>query len=239
MSTLSSDLIKRSRKPVWFAIAFLLLFIVLMIGSFSYSYSQTALDNKRITLIADLNLLSQQLSTTTLKAVKNGNDSFSELERQRRAFKDKFKLLQQLNEGSSITKNDVLDGLRLSWTSYAENLEYILKFKSAINNTHTFAETVYITLPKIQRTAEQVVLRMEKERSSMEQLNIAISQLILLQKLQNNLLLMLEGKNDVANLIQGFVKNTISFDEKLKDLLGGNREKKLSAVDNKAIRFTY
>jgi twitching motility protein PilJ len=237
MSTLSSDLIKRSRKPVWVSIAFLLLFIVLMVGSFSYSYSQTALDNKRITLIADLNLLSQQLSTTTLKAVKNGNDSFSELERQKRAFKDKFKRLRQLNDDSSMAKTDVLDGLRLSWVSYEENLEYILKFKSAINDTHTYAETVYVTLPKIQRTAEQVVLRMEKEKSETKQLNMAISQLILLQKLQNNLLLMLEGKNDVKNLIQGFVKNIMSFDEKLKDLLGGNREKKLNAVDNNAIRF--
>jgi len=237
MSTLSSALIKRSRKPVWLAIAFLLLFIVLMVGSFSYSYSQTALDNKRITLIADLNLLSQQLNTTTLKAVKGGNDSFAELERQRRAFKDKFKRLRQLNESSSITKNDALDGLRLSWASYEENLEYILKFKSAINDTHTFAKTVYVTLPEIQRTAEQVVLRMEEEKSDTKQLNIAISQLILLQKLQNNLLLMLEGKNEVANLIQGFVRNTMSFDEKLKDLLGGSREKKLNAVDSKAIRF--
>ncbi len=237
MSTLSSDLIKRSRKPVWVAIAFLLLFIVLMIGSFSYSYSQTALDNKRITLIADLNLLSQQLSTTTLKAVKSGNDSFVELERQKRAFKDKFKLLLQLNEASSITRGDVLDGLRLSWASYEDNLEYILKFKSAINDTHTYAKTVYITLPEIQRTAEQVVLRMEHEKSETKKLNIAISQLILLQKLQNNLLLMLERKNDVENLIEGFVKNIMSFDAKLKDLLGGNREKKLNAVDNKAIRF--
>ena len=237
MSTLSSDLIKRSHKPVWVAIAFLLLFIVLMIGSFSYSYSQTALDNKRITLIADLNLLSQQLSTTTLKAVKSGNDSFSALERQRRAFKDKFKLLRQLNEDSSIAKNDALDGLRLSWVSYEDNLEYILKFKSAINDTHTYAETVYVALPKIQRTAEQVILRMEKEKSETKQLNIAISQLILLQKLQNNLLLMLEGKNDVENLIEGFVKNIMRFDAKLKDLLGGSREKKLNAVDNNTIRF--
>ena len=237
MSTLSSDLIKRSHKPVWVAIAFLLLFIVLMIGSFSYSYSQTALDNKRITLIADLNLLSQQLSTTTLKAVKSGNDSFSELEQQKRAFKDKFKLLRQLNEDSSIAKNDALDGLRLSWVSYEDNLEYILKFKSAINDTHTYAETVYVALPKIQRTAEQVILRMEKEKSETKQLNIAISQLILLQKIQNNLLLMLEGKNDVENLIEGFVKNIMRFDAKLKDLLGGSREKKLNAVDNNAIRF--
>lgn len=237
MSTLSSYLIKRSRKPIWIAIAFLLLFTILMIVSFSYSYSQAALDKKRITLIADLNLLSQQLSTTTLTAVKSGKGSFDELERQKRDFKDKFKALRQLNQNASIVESDALDGLRLSWTSYEENLEYILKFKSAINNTHKFAETVYVTLPNIQRTAEQVVLRMEKENSTTKQLNIAISQLILLQKLQNDLLLMLEGRNEVESIIQGFVKNTMAFDEKLKGLLGGSRKQQLNAVEHKEIRF--
>lgn len=237
MSTLSSYLTKRSHKPIWVAIVFLLIFTTLMIVSFSYSYSQAALDKKRITLIADLNLLSQQLSTTTLTAVKSGNGSFAELERQKREFKDKFKALQQLNQSASIMETDSLDGLRLSWVSYEENLEYILRFKSAINNTHTFAETVYVTLPKIQRTAEQVVLRMEKEKSTTTQLNIAISELILLQKLQNDLLLMLEGRNDVESIIQGFVKNTMTFDEKLKALLGGSRKQKVNAVNNKAIRF--
>lgn len=237
MSSFSSPS-KVSRKPVWGAILLLLVFGALTIISFGYSYSQAALDKNRITLISDLTLLSQQLGTTTLTTVKTNTGSFDTLEKQRNEFKEKLHLLQSLEKNNSFTvASGSLDSLRLKWQSYNEQLEHIIRFKSAITNTHAFAQTVYVTLPGLRNVAEQVVLRMEKEGSDAKQLHLAIHQLILLHKLENNLLLMLEGRNDVKNIIESFAKNTTKFDERLKWLLTGNRYKNFIAVENSKVRF--
>lgn len=227
-----------NRKPVWISLFFLLLFVALMIASFTYSYRQSSADKSRITLAADLTLLSQQLMTSTISTVKSNTGSFEQIAEQKSAFEKKFKALEIAEEHAGFAlNNDSLDELRITWKAYANLLEEILSHKDAVNKTHAYAETVYDTLPALQVAAEQVVLRLEQEHDSVEQLNIAISQLIILQKLQNSLLLMLEGRNDVHAVIQEFTQNTVRLDNQLDRLLRGDKKKNLKAVSNPGARF--
>ncbi len=236
MSTRIPSSISVNRKPVWVSLFLLLLFVTLMIGSFSYSYRQSSADKNRITLAGDLRLLSQQLMTSTISTVKSDTGSFEQIYTQKNEFDKKFKALEseEMQYSFGLT-SDNIDDVRVSWASYSELLEHILKYKDAVNKTHAYAETVYETLPVLQIAAEQVVLRLEQENDNVEQLNIAISQLILLQKLQNSLLLMLEGRNDVQMVIKEFTQNTVKLDNKLDLLLRGNNT--LKAVSNPGARF--
>lgn len=226
-----------NRKSVWITLALLLLFLALMITSFTYSTRQSSEDKKRITLVADLTLLSQQLRTSTISAIKSNTGSFLQIESQKNEFQRKLQLL--LAEGSKNfgIRHDSLDDVRLNWESYVGLLNNILKHKEAVNRTYTYAETVYEMLPILQVAAEQVVLRLEEKNDGVEQLNVAISQLILLQKLQNSLLLMLEGRNDVKTVIKEFSQNTVELDSKLDALLRGNKKLAVKAVTNKGARF--
>ena len=238
MSSYISPTISVNRKPVWISLALLLVFVALMIASFSYSYRQSSADKHRLTLAADLTLLSQQLMTSTISTVKSNTGSFEQIAKQKDAFSKKLSSLEELEyEHSFALNSDNLDDVRVNWGSYSKLLEQILRHKDAVYRTHAYAETVYDTLPALQIAAEQVVLRLEQEHDSVEQLNMAISQLILLQKLQNSLLLMLEGRNDVQMVIQDFTQNTIKLDGKLDALLRGDKEKKLKAVSNLGARF--
>ncbi len=238
MSTHISPSISVNRKPVWISLLLLLLFVALMIMSFTYSYRQSSADKNRITLAADLTLLSQQLMTSTISTVKSNTGSFEQIEAQKNEFAKKFLTLEkEENDNSFGLNSDNLDDVRVKWSSYEELLAQILEYKDSVTKTHAYAETVYETLPALQVAAEQVVLRLEQENDGVEQLNIAISQLILFQQLQNSLLLMLEGRNDVQMVIQEFSRNTTKLDNKLDILLRGDKEKNLKAVSNQGARF--
>ncbi|MEE9303442.1 MAG: methyl-accepting chemotaxis protein [Thiotrichaceae bacterium] len=238
MSTHLSPSLSVNRKPVWVSLLLLLVSVALMIACFSYSYQQSLADKNRITLAADLTLLSQQLMTTTLSTIKGTTGSFDQIESQKNEFQKKFDVLEEDEKGHSFGLNrDNLDDVRITWASFSELLAQILQYKDAVTKTHSYAETVYETLPALQIAAEQVVLRLEQENDSVEQLNVSISQLILLQKLQNSLLLMLEGRNDVQMVIQEFTENTMKLDNKLDILLRGDKETKISAVSNAGARF--
>jgi len=236
MSTYIPSSISVNRKPLWASLFLLLLFVTLMIVSFSYSYRQSTADKNRIILAGDLRLLSQQLMNSTISTIKSNTGSFEQIEAHKNEFENKFSALEAEEENHSFgLSSDNLDDVRLTWNSYSELLVNILHHKDAVNKTHAYAETVYETLPGLQIAAEQVVLRLEQDNDGVEQLNVAISQLILLQKLQNSLLLMLEGRNDVRMVIKEFTQNTVLLDEKLDLLLRGN--KKLKAVSNTGARF--
>lgn len=216
----------------------LLLLLSLMILSFSYSYRQSLADNQRLQIVSEMNLLSQQLLTSTAITVKSDKSSFERLEAQRDEFQVKFTELETLQlESRFAVKLDSLDEVRVSWKPFYEQLANILKHRTAINNTHAFAKTIYETLPTMQLAAEQVVLRLEKNSSNTEQLKLAISQLILLQKLENNLLLMIEGRGNIERVINSFSIQTLKFDEKLNLLLKGSRQKGLVAVSNREALF--
>ncbi len=238
MSSYTSPSLSVNRKPVGVSLVLLLVFVSLMIASFSYSYRQSSADKNRITLAADLTLLSQQLMTSTISTIKSNTGSFEQIESHKNEFERKFSALQEEeNEHSFGLNRDNLDDVRVTWASYSELLAQILQYKDAVTKTHEYAETVYETLPALQIAAEQVVLRLEQENDGVEQLNISISQLILLQKLQNSLLLMLEGRNDVQMVIQEFTENTMKLDSQLDILLRGDRDKKVTAVSNQGARF--
>ncbi len=238
MSTQLTPSINVNRKPVWIALVLLLLFLGLMIISLTYSYQQSSADKKRITLAADLTLLSQQLRTSTISTIKSNTGSFSQIEAQKGEFSKKLNdLLNEENNHSFGLSKDNLDDVRLNWDSYKNLLEDILQHQDAVKKTHAYGETVYRTLPTLQVAAEQIVLRLEQDHDGIGQLNIAISQLILLQKLQNSLLLMLEGRNDVHTVIQEFSRNTSMLVDKLDTLLRGNKKKNIKAVSNPGARF--
>lgn len=216
----------------------LLLFLTVMISSFTYSYRQSSADKNRIDLVADLNLLSQQLLTSTISTVKSNTGSFDKLESQKEQFEKKFTLLEEREANHSfLIVHDNLDDVRMTWKPYQNRLNEILQYKDAVKMTHSYAEIVYDTLPALQVASEQVVLRLEQQNEGVEQLNIAISQLILLQKLQNSLLLMLEGRNDVEGVIKEFSSNITKLDDKLDLLLRGDSEMKIKAVSNTSARF--
>jgi twitching motility protein PilJ len=237
MSTQFSPSLSVNRKPVWIALSLLLLFVALMIASFTYSIRQSSADKNRINLAADLTLLSQQLRTSTISTIKSNTGSFLQIESQKNEFHQKLNALLVEERKSFAISHDNLDDVRINWESYVNLLEDILQHKEAVNKTHAYAETVYDTLPALQVAAEQIVLRLEQKNDGVEQLNIAISQLILLQKLQNSLLLMLEGRNDVQTVIKEFSQNTVKFDNKLDILLRGNKKLGVKAVSNQGARF--
>ncbi|MCK5727191.1 MAG: methyl-accepting chemotaxis protein [Thiotrichaceae bacterium] len=215
---------KVNRKPVWITLVLLLVFIVLMILSFSYSYTQSSIDKKRLSLSAKLSLLSLRLYTSTMSTVKRNTGSFEQVKKQKRAFKVTFSALQLVENSHQFgIESDNLDKLGVTWSSYAVLLDQVLLYKDAVNKTHRYGEAVYDTLPAIQVAAEQVVLSLEQDNSDIGQLNLAISQLILLQKMQNSLLLMLEGRNDVEDVIKSFSSNISDLDTKLDTLMRGDR----------------
>lgn len=238
MSEIHSPSIKVNRKPVWVSLVLLIIFVMIMILSFSYSYRHSSIDKKRIALSSELSSLSLQLYTSTMSTVKRDKGAFQQVEQQKKRFEETFKALGLVETPYRLgIKNDNLDKLGMTWRQYAALLNQVLLYKDAVNKTHRYGEAVYGTLPAIQVAAEQVVLSLERENDDIGQLNMAISQLILLQKMQNNLLLMLEGRNDVEDVIKSFSNHITDLDRKLDSLMRGGKSISQAVSNREAIFY--
>jgi twitching motility protein PilJ len=230
---------KKKSRSIWLPLSLLIVFVVLMIVTFGYSYTHSAGDKEKIALASDLSLLSQQLVTSVISSTRSGSSSFDRLQELKDRFEVKFQKLQEVEEnGAKLGMAvDNLDHVRISWKPFAKQVNFVLESRQAITRARQYAETVYETLPALQLSAEQVVLRLEEEKGHTSQLNTSISQLILLQKLQNSLLMMLEGKSDVESVTREFANNIVLFGDKLDILMDGDSRKKIPPVSNPQAKY--
>ncbi|MCG6938324.1 MAG: methyl-accepting chemotaxis protein [Gammaproteobacteria bacterium] len=223
-------------KPL-FAIGILLsVFIVLMLSSLVYVADKRAILQRHVELSADQLLLSQQIETFSLGASSGNEDAFDRLLKARTRFDT---ILNTYRSGDILTAKlpqeilSDLDGVESRWRNYRNNIEVILNGRQAITEVKQLYEVIDSFIPQMLTYSDEVVGVLIAKNASPRQIYMATRQMMLSQRIKNNLTQVLAGGETAAAAADRFGRDAALFGKVLEGLLNGSKSLRIEKVTDK------
>ncbi|RMG29924.1 MAG: chemotaxis protein [Gammaproteobacteria bacterium] len=215
--------------------------VVAMVGVFSYVNQETAFDKERIGYANEQQVLSQQIAKYGLEATSGNAKAFDQVVQKRKRF---VALLGHLRRGNpqtglpGIGKGSALDpaltGIEKRWKAFNGTLETVLGGKELVLSVKEAASVINEFMPKLLQHYDKVVNILVRRHTSPEQVRVASRQLMLAQRIVNNMNKVLAGEHAEAAIAQ-FEKDTEEFGNVLEgEIRGGGKVKKIASKDAQA-----
>ena len=214
----------------------LALFIILMLGSLVYVGDKRASLQRHVELSADQLLMSQQMATYSLSASSGSEVAFDRLLNARIKFDT---ILNSFRTGDQITarlSDDLLlelDTVESDWRNYRNNIEVILNGRQSITEVKELYEVIESFIPQMLTYSDEVVGVLIKKNSSPRQVYMATRQMMLSQRIKNNLNQVLAGGETAAAAADRFGRDAALFGRVLEGLLKGSKGLRIDKVTDK------
>jgi twitching motility protein PilJ len=237
MSALASSIKQGTNKLIVTLSALLVLFILVMIGSFVYSTIQDNYDKEFIALAAEQRLLSQRLATYSIEAASGKEQAFVFL----RKLRDDFdKTLQKMQEGNPETGlpatpaslQGELDAVSAEWRKYRKQINAILNGQEPISEVNEYVTYINEFIPQLLAFSDEVVGIFVKTNADPQQVYIASRQLMLTQRIENNLNRVLAGGEGAATAADRFGRDAALFGRVLEGMIAGDEDEGIKQVRN-------
>ena len=223
-------------KPLVILGVLLPVFIILMLGSLVYVGDKRAALQRHVELSADQLLLSQQMATFSLGASSGSEASFDRLLDSRIRFDtvlDTYRSGDLLTEKLSEELIPELDPVEEKWRNYRNNIEVILNGRQAITEVKDLYEVIESFIPQMLTYSDEVVGVLIKKNASSRQIYLATRQMMLSQRIKNNLNQVLAGGEAAAAAADRFGRDAALFGRVLEGLLKGSKGLRIEKVTDK------
>lgn len=223
-------------KPLIILGVLLSIFIILMLGSLVYVGDKRADLQRHVELSADQLLLSQQMATFSLGASSGSEEAFDRLLESRIKFDT---ILSTYHLGDRVTAKlsagliTELDTVEADWGRYRNNIEIILNGRKAIAEVRELYEVIESFIPQMLTYSDEVVGVLVKKESSPRQVYLAARQMMLSQRIKNNLNQVLAGGETAAAAADRFGRDAALFGRVLEGLLKGSKGLNIDKVTDK------
>ena len=223
-------------KPLIILGILLSIFIILMLGSLIYVGDKRADLQRHVELSADQLLLSQQMATFSLGASSGSEEAFDRLLVSRIKFDN---ILTSYRSGDVVTTAlsenllPELDTVEASWRNYRNNIEVILNGRKSIAEVRELYEVIESFIPQMLTYSDEVVGVLVKKESSPRQVYLAARQMMLSQRIKNNLNQVLAGGETAASAADRFGRDAALFGRVLEGLLKGSKGLNIDKVTDK------
>ncbi len=223
-------------KPLIIIGLLLSVFIILMLGSLVYVGDKRASLQRHVELSADQLLLSQQMATYSLGASSGNEGAFENLSKSRIMFDT---ILTTFHSGDAVTSAlpkkllPVLDGVESDWRNYRNNVEVILNGRQAITEVRELYQVIESFIPQMLTYSDEVVGVLIKKEASSRQIYLATRQMMLSQRIKNNLNQVLAGGETAAAAADRFGRDAALFGRVLEGLLKGSKGLRIEKVSDK------
>jgi len=175
-----------------YLIAALLLSLGAMVGIFWYVGAEADYDKEYIGYTGEQQVLSQQLAKNALEASLGRERAFGQLA----AYRDRFEetlanerkgnvAIGMLSSRDSV--EDELLAVEKNWEGFRKNVDYILKGQATVAVVAEVGRVINSLMPKLQAYDQEVVEILLKAKSSRSAINLATRQLMLSQRIVNNI----------------------------------------------------
>ncbi len=227
MSALASSIKHGTSKTVVILSALLVLFILVMVGSFVYTAIQDNYDKEYIALSAQKRLLSQRLATYALEAAGGKEQAFIFLKKLRDDFDNSLKKVQGGNPETGLPAapeavRPELDALADEWVKYRSQLNTILNGQDTISEVSEYVTYINDFIPQLLAFSDEVVGLYVKSNAAPDQVYIASRQLMLTQRIENNLNRVLAGGEGAATAADRFGRDAALFGRVLEGMIRGS-----------------
>ncbi len=223
-------------KPLILIGVLLSIFIILMLGSLVYVADKRATLQRHVELSADQLLLSQQMATYSLSASSGNEESFDLLERSRYRFDDILNIYLSGDSTTSPLSEKLLGSLNLvesDWRNYKTNVDVILNGRQSIAEVRELYQVIESFIPQMLTYSDEVVGVLIKKNASPRQIYLATRQMMLSQRIKNNLNQVLAGGETAAAAADRFGRDAALFGRVLEGLLKGSKGLRIEKVTDK------
>ncbi len=215
-----------------------LLVLIIVLGGFGIFYiGIQGSDIARHRAIAvEQNLLSHELASYSLKASAGEPAALVRLKRVR----DKFEqLMSRLSQGDSQTslppvpeslQNEVTQ-MEQSWQNYKTIINVILHGQPSVSAAQEAFKELRKSLPLLLSVSDQAVGILVKDEVESQQLYLAVRQLMIVHRIENNLNKILLG-GQVATAADSIGRDTTLFGAVLEGMIKGNATMNIKKLDN-------
>jgi twitching motility protein PilJ len=223
-------------KPLIFIGVFLSIFIILMIGSLVYVADKRTTLQRHVELSADQMLLSQQMATFSLSASSGHAESFDRLLKSRISFDEILRTFRSDAKGSGALSRELfsdLDTVDTDWHKYRKNIEVILNGRQLVSEVTELYKVIESFIPQMLTYSDEVVSVLIKKQASPRQIYLATRQMMLSQRIKNNLNQVLSGGETAAAAADRFGRDAALFGRVLEGFLKGSKSLRIDKVTDK------
>ena len=216
----------------------LVISVLAMVGSLYYAGTKRGDLQKHIELASEQLLLSQQMATYGLGASSGNEDDFTKLVQSRQRFDEILDIYRLGSSQDGVPPlaesfSPVLDEVESSWRRYRNDLEVILGGKQAISEVRELYQVIDSFIPQMLTYSDEVVGVLMKKNASKRQIYLASRQMMLSQRIKNNLNQVLAGGEEAAAAADRFGRDAALFGRVLEGLLKGSKALRIEKITDK------
>jgi len=209
--------------------------IVLALLTFIHVSQREAYDEQYLLRTAETRILSQRIAKFALAAATGDQDAFPLLQHARDQFGN---ILDELKNGSPPdslppSPGEVigeLHGLEETWAELKQRADLVLANQEGILTVGEYIKVITELLPQLQVYADDVVKELVASGAPSEQVRIASGQLMLAQRIENNVAKVLAGGEATTRAIDQFGQDAERFGQVMEGMIRGDADLGIAKV---------
>ncbi len=212
------------------------LMILFMLVSLVYVGYKRADLQKHLGLSAEQLLLSQRMANFAIGASSGNELDFKALSEGMRRFDDVLSLYRRGGAGAPALSSNLsspLTQVETSWSVYKKDIGIILGGKETISEVRELYQIIDSFTPQMLTYSDEVVGILMQKNASSRQIYLASRQMMLSQRIKNNLNNVLTGGEAAAAAADRFGRDAALFGRVLEGLLKGSKALGIEAITNK------
>ena len=227
-------------KGLIFIIVLLLASVIAMGSIYAYVTIHDGYDKQYITLIGEERVLSQQLTKFVGLAPQGNPNTFEQLGKLHERFAFSLQLLRagDPNSGMPPSPDEVkrhLTKVVESWEEFDGNTQIILDSRAVIVALQETVKHINNNAPALVAMTDEVATLMARKKASQQQVYLASRQLMLIQRIINNINKVLEGGEEAVTAADRFGRDAALYGRVLQGFLEGDSGMNIAEVRNDEI----
>lgn len=227
----------------WLGVVIFLLLgaVVMMAIVYSMVAIQAGYDKEYLGLVGEQQVLSQRISKFAGQANRGQPVTFDQLKKYRDEFDHNLRLLRAGNPDTGMppsSDNNVLDKVSVvsrHWQRYNENVSVIVNARDVVITLREIVRLINENSPQLLALTDEVATRMAQKGAKADQVYIASRQLMLSQRIINNVNRVLEGGEGAVTSADRFGRDAALYGRVLRGFLNGDKTLKIDRVYDKQV----
>ena len=211
--------------------------LILALSFFGYNANKAAYDTEYLGYAGEQRVLSQTMSRFAVAASQGNENAFARLQKVRDDLDASFNKLSKGNVATGFDSSPEEVSIQLSsvgstWTEYRDNVDAILERKDAILSLGQSVQAISDNIPSLLALSDEVVGILIEIGASPSQIYIASRQLMLTQRIANNVTKVIQGGQGAATAADRFGRDTALFGRVYRGMLKGDRALRITKIQD-------
>ncbi|MCW8934824.1 MAG: methyl-accepting chemotaxis protein [Gammaproteobacteria bacterium] len=238
-------------KPILILGVLLFLSVIAMAISLIFAAREQGYQQQYIEIVSEQKLLSQRLATLSLESATGRETAFTQLEQFRDRYDETLNIFKNGNPSTGlpplpksaraqyqvVTEVWYGDESGTSGNTYRANIGNILDGKLAISEVSEFVLVIQEFIPQLLSFSEEVVDLLVARDATPHQVFMASRQLMLTQRIENNMNRVLSGGDGAAAAADRFGRDAARFGAVLEAMLKGSKALRIQKVNDEVVRI--